>query len=66
MGDRDDLDKYFHNLRHSPDKAEKPAQLLSPRLAEIIKTLEVQEKPGGEKQQVICWIWMAGLAKTLT
>jgi uncharacterized protein YchJ len=46
VGYRDDLDKYFHNLRHSPDKAEKPAQMLSPRLAEIIKTLEVQEKPG--------------------
>lgn len=46
VGYRDDLDKYFHNLRHSPDKAKKPAQLLSPRLAEIIKTLEVQAKPG--------------------
>lgn len=46
LGYREDLDKYFHHLRSSPYKAIKPAQELSPRLAEIIKILEVQEKPG--------------------
>lgn len=46
VGYRDDLDKYFHDLRHSPNTAKKPAQTLPSRLAEVIRILEVRERPG--------------------
>lgn len=46
VGYRDDLDKYFHNLRHSPNTAKKPAQTLPSRLAEVIRILEVRKRPG--------------------
>jgi hypothetical protein len=46
VGYRDDLDKYFHDLKYSPDKAKKPAQTLPSSLSEIIRLLEMKEKPG--------------------
>jgi len=46
VGYLDDLDKYFHDIRCSPDKAKKPAQTLPSGLSEIIRILEMKEKPG--------------------
>jgi len=41
-----DLDKYFYELQTSPQTAIKPNQPLPRRIAEIIKQLEAEQKPG--------------------